>query len=131
MPRKVKPNLAVHTEQLTKNVEFDEVICHSETPRKYFTPENNDIIYTKMKEMNVMYPPYLGPCVDFGLGDACLEEAGDKFKFYYVERMHKYKCADFDNIKDAIEHLVKIYTEKKYVHDPDAFRKIFYDTFNL
>ena len=131
MPRQVKTNFKIHTEPLTKTVKIGDVICHSETPRKYFTLENNDIIYTKMKELKITYPPYLGPCVDFGLGDVCLEETGDKFKFYLVERMHKYQCADFDNLKDAVDHLVEFYIKNKYVRDGEAFKKIFYELFKL
>ena len=84
MERTINDNLRgkIHTEKIT-NESFDEIIGHSEEKRKYFTIENNDIIYKRLKnEVSIEYLPYLGSSVDFGMGDICIEETKDNFKFY-------------------------------------------------
>ncbi len=133
MPREISEEYLgkVHTEKIT-NEPFDAIIGHSECERKYFTIENNDIIYKRLKnEVSIRYLPYLGPCVDFGMGDICLEEAKDCFKFYIIDRASKFDCANFDNIKDAIDHLVSYYKEYNEVDDPEKVREIFYQTLGL
>ena len=106
MTRKINPNIKVHTEKIT-NEPFDDIIGHSDFERKYFTIENNDNIYKRFKnELSIVYLPYLGPCVDFGLGDICLEEAKDSFKFYIIDRATKFKIEEFDRIEDAIQKLI-------------------------
>ena len=131
MIRKINPNIKVHTEKIT-NEAFDDIICHSDFERKYFTIENNDIIYKRFKnELSMVYLPYLGPCVDFGLGDICLEESKDPFKFYIIDRATKFEFEEFDKIEDAIQKLVSYYQEYEFVDDPDKMEEILYQTLNL
>ncbi len=134
MIRKVQSN-KIHTEKIT-NEPFDDIIGHSNGERKYFTVENNDIIYKRLKaETNLIHLPYLGPCVDFGVGDVCIEESvlDDKevFKFYVIDRADKDYYQEFDNIKDAIQRLVDFYTEVKDTSDPEKVKAIFMETLNL
>ena len=75
--------------------------------------------------------PYLGPCVDFGLGDICLEESNGTFKFYIIDRGSKFECEEFDNIEDAISKLVSFYREYEIVDDPDKMEEILYQTLGL
>lgn len=112
---------------------FDDVIGHDNGPRKYFTIENNNQIYRRLREEveGIYYFPYLGPCVDFGAGDACLEEDGDIFKFYIIDRAYRFDYQEFDNIKDAIERLVEFEISYNDIKDPDKYRQIFYDVLGL
>ena len=129
MIRKVKAG--IHTEKIT-NEPFDDIIGHSENERVYFTIENNDIIYQRMRnELSINHLPYLGPCVDFGMGDICLEEGTSVFKFYCIDRMEKYEYQEFDNINDAIKHLVSVYGEWEMVDDPDKMKEIIFQTLGL
>lgn len=131
MPREVKPNIGVHLEKIT-NEPFDDIIGHSEVERKYFTIENNDIIYKRFKnELSIRYLPYLGPCIDFGLGDICLEEAKDNFKFYIIDRAAKFELEEFDRIEDAIQKLISYYREYEFVDDQDKMEEILYQTLGL
>lgn len=131
MERKVRPDIKVHTEKIT-NEPFDDIIGHSDFKRKYFTIENNDIIYKRFKnELSIVYLPYLGPCVDFGLGDICLEEAKDSFKFYVIDRATKFECEDFAKIEDAIQKLILYYKENELVDDPDKMEEILHQTLGL
>ena len=131
MERKVRPDIKVHTEKIT-NEPFDDIIGHSDFERKYFTIENNDIIYKRFKnELSIVYLPYLGPCVDFGLGDICLEEAKDNFKFYIIDRATKFELEEFVRIEDAIQKLISYYREYELVDDPDKMEEIIYQTLGL
>jgi len=131
MERKVRPDIKVHTEKIT-NEPFDDIIGHSDFERKYFTIENNDNIYKRFKnELSIVYLPYLGPCVDFGLGDICLEEAKDSFKFYIIDRATKFKLEEFDRIEDAIQKLISYYRKYELVDDPDKMEEIMYQTLGL
>ena len=133
MGRKINENLRgkIHTEKIT-NEAFDEIIGHSECERKYFTIENNDIIYKRLKsEVKIDLLPYLGPCVDYGLGDICLEEASDIFKFYTIDRATKFNYEEFDNIKDAIQKLISVYIDFHMVDNPEKMEEIFYQTLGL
>ena len=131
MTRKINPNIKVHTEKIT-NEPFDDIIGHSDFERKYFTIENNDNIYKRFKnELSIVYLPYLGPCVDFGLGDICLEEAKDSFKFYIIDRATKFKLEEFDRIEDAIQKLISYYRKYELVDDPDKMEEIMYQTLGL
>ena len=131
MERKVRPDIKVHTEKIT-NEPFDDIIGHSDFERKYFTIENNDNIYKRFKnELSIVYLPYLGPCVDFGLGDICLEEAKDKFKFYIIDRATKFELEEFVRIEDAIQKLISYYREYELVDDPDKMEEIMYQTLGL
>ena len=131
MERKVRPNIKVHTEKIT-NEPFDDIIGHSDFERKYFTIENNDIIYKRLKsEVSIEYLPYLGPCIDFGMGDICLEEANDSFKFYIIDRATKFKLEEFNRIEDAIQKLISYYREYELVDDPDKMEEIMYQTLGL
>ncbi len=131
MERKVRPDIKVHTEKIT-NEPFDDIIGHSDFERKYFTIENNDIIYKRFKnELSIVYLPYLGPCVDFGLGDICLEEAKDNFKFYIIDRATKFKLEEFVRIEDAIQKLISYYREYELVDDPDKMEEIIYQTLGI
>ena len=133
MGRKIKDKFRgrIHTEKIT-NEAFDEIIGHSECERKYFTIENNDIIYKRLNsELKIDQLPYLGPCVDFGLGDFCIEEGKDIFKFYIIDRATKFQYEEFDNIKDAIQKLISFYTQYKIVDNPEKMEEIFYETLGL
>ena len=131
MERKVRPNIKVHTEKIT-NEPFDDIIGHSDFERKYFTIENNDIIYKRFKnELSIVYLPYLGPCVDFGLGDICLEEAKDNFKFYIIDRATKFELEEFVRIEDAIQKLISYYRKYELVDDPDKMEEIIYQTLGI
>ena len=82
-------------------------------------------------ELSINHLPYLGPCVDFGMGDICLEEGTDVFKFYCIDRIEKYEYQEFDNINDAIKHLVSVYGEWEMVDDPDKMAEIIFQTLGL
>lgn len=132
MNKKIDTNKCdVHTEKIT-NIPFDDVICHSNNPRKYFTIENNDIIYTRLKsETSIENLPYLGPCVDFGTGDICLEEGIDVYKFYVIDRNNKLNYEEFSKIEDAIQKLISYYIDRNIIDNPTKMEKIFYETLNL
>ena len=79
---------------------FNGIIGHSDSARKYFTNEKNDIIYKRLKsELSIEYLPYLGRCVDFGMGGICLEESRDKFKFYIIDRTLKFEYEEIYTMK--------------------------------
>ena len=131
MERKVRPNIAVQTEKIT-NEPFDDIIGHSDCERKYFTIKNNDIIYKRFKtELSTVYLPYLGPCIDYGAGDICLEEAKDSFKFYIIDRIAKFEYEEFNNIEDAIQKLISYYRENELVDDANKMEEILYQTLGL
>ena len=131
MKRQVREGLNLHIEKIT-NEPFSDIIGHSECERKYFTIENNDIIYKRFKnELSIVYMPYLGPCVGFGLGDICLEEAKDNFKFYIIDRVSKFEYEEFDKIEAAIQKLISYYKEYKFVDDPEKMEEIMYQTLGL
>ena len=131
MERKVRPDIKVNTEKIT-NESFDDIIGHSDFERKYFTIENNDIIYKRFKnELSIVYLPCLGLCVDFGLGDICLEETKDNFKFYIIDRATKFELEEFVRIEDAIQKLISYYREYELVDDSDKMEEILYQTLGL
>lgn len=121
----------VHIEKIT-NVPFDDIIGHSNGPRKYFTIENNDIIYSRLKnETSITSLPYLGPCVDFGSGDICLEEGTNIYKFYVIDRNNKHYYEEFSKIEDAIQKLISYYIDRNIIDNPTKMKNIFYETLNL
>ena len=132
MVRKIDKSIkGIHTEKIT-NEPFDDVICHSVSKRKYFTIENNDIIYRRLREeLKLYHLPYLGPCVDFGAGDICLEESNGTFKFYIIDRAAKFDYKEFDSIEDAINTLIESYQRIYDIQDIDKMKKIFYETLGL
>ena len=131
MPREINPNANVQTVKIT-NEEFDQIIGHDTGERKYFTIENNDIIYKRFKEELKMNPyPYLGPCVTFGLGDICIEESDGIFKFYIIDRATKFDEEEFDNVKDAVDKLVSVYRKYETVDNPDKMEEILYEVLGL
>ncbi len=133
MVRRINENLKekIHIEKIT-NEPFDDIIGHSDCERKYFTIENNDIIYKRLKsELSIAYLPYLGPCVDYGGGDICLEESNDNFKVYIIDRARKFQYEEFIKIEDAIQKLISIYEEEELVDNPDKMEEIFYQTLGL
>lgn len=133
MGRKVYDDLRgkIHLEKIT-NEPFDDIIGHSECERKYFTIENNDTIYKRLKsEVSIAHLPYLGPCVDFGMGDICIEEAQNCFKFYVIDRATKIGYKEFDNIEDAIQELISYYKKYEIVNDPEKMEEIFYQSLGL
>ena len=131
MGRQINPNVKVPLVKIT-NEPFDDIIGHNEVERKYFTIENNDIIYRRFREeLKLQNRPYLGPCVDFGLGDICLEEAKDCFKFYIIDRASKFDYEEFDNIEDAIHRLVSYYKEYDEVDNPELMEEILFETLGL
>ena len=121
----------LHTVKIT-NEYFDDIIGYSNLNNKYFTVENNDIIYKRLNsELFIESLPYLGASVDFGLGDVCLEEDNGLFKFYLIDYMKKFHYETFDNIHDAIHKLVSFYKEYEMVDDSDKMEEIFYQTLGL
>lgn len=100
--------------------------------RKYFTNENNDIIYNRLKnELTIQYLPYLGPSINFGLGDICLEEDDNIFKFYIIDRASKFEYEEFNKVEDAIKKLTTYYKENKIVDSHDKMEEISYQTLGL
>jgi len=132
MERKINKNInKLNTEKIT-TVPFDDIIAHSDIKRTYFTVANNDIIYKRLKdELTIEHLPYLGPCVDFGMGDVCLEESFGTFKFYIIDRTLKFEYEEFTKIEDAIEKLVSYYTEYEMVNNHLQMKEIFYQTLGL
>ena len=129
MERKVKKG--IKTEIITNEL-FDDVIGHSNSERKYFTIKNNDNIYKRFKsELNIKHLPYLGACVDFGLGDICLEEDNGIFKFYVIDRTSKFDYQEFDDIESAINHLVMFYEMVDEVDDSNKMKEILYQELHL
>lgn len=126
---------------------FDDIIGHTDNKQEYFTLENNNIIYKRLREeLNMQYSlPRLGVSVDFGLGDICLEECTleDKkiFKFYTIDRNVKFDYAEFDNVKDAVKRLVEYYKKNKFIYYSETAEEcnlavemmltIFFETLNL
>ena len=132
MNREIKQSIKVRKDGNFTRVAFDHVICHTDGKQQYFNAENNKIIYTKLQDdLGLQDLPYLGTCVDFGLRSVCLEESDGKFKFYVNIASEKTNYKEFDNVKDAIDELVKYYTDYELVSCPCAFKKIFYNTLNL
>ena len=114
------------------NESFDNTIGNNNSKRKYFTNENNDIIYNRLEnELTIQYLPYLGPSINFGLGDICLEETDDIFKFYVIDRASKFEYEEFNTIEDAISKLITYYKENEIVDSPDKMKEIFYQTLVL
>ena len=133
MERTINDNLRgkIHTEKIT-NESFDEIIGHSEEKRKYFTIENNDIIYKRLKnEVSIEYLPYLGSSVDFGMGDICIEETKDIFKFYIIDNSSKFEYEEFNTVESAIQKLISYYKEYEMVDSPEKMEEIFYQTLGL
>ena len=133
MTLKVNENAHAHLEKIT-NEPFDDIIGHSEGERKYFTVENNDIIYKKFREELEFYTsyPYLGPCIDFGLGTPCIEESNGTFKYYVIDRGTKFQFEEFTDVRDAIDHLVEAgYAKYELVNDPSKMKDIIYETLGL
>ena len=117
------------------NEDIGDILGHNSCELKYFTIENNDLIYKRLKEeTNIIHLPILGPSVDFGLGDVCIEECFENgkeiFKFYLIDRSEKYDCEEFDCIEAVINKLVDFYASWE-VDDPVSMRNIFYETLNL
>ncbi len=111
---------------------FNGIIVHSDSKRKYFTIKNNDIIYKRLKsELLITYLPYLGSGKDFGMGDICLEESKDNFKFYIIDRAAKFEYEEFDKIEDALQKLISYYKENELVDNPNKMEEIFYQTLGL
>lgn len=133
MVRRINENLKekIHIEKIT-NEPFDDIIGHSTCERRYFTIENNDIIYKRLKsELSIAYLPYLGPCVDYGGGDICLEESSDNFKVYIIDRACKFQYEEFIKIEDAIQKLISIFKEEELIDNPNKMEEIFYQTLGL
>ena len=98
----------------------------------YFTIENNDIIYKRLKnELSIMCLPYLGTCMDFGMGDICLEESNDVFKFYIIDRTSRFEYEEFSKVEDAIKKLITYYEEYELVDNSLKMEEIFYETLRL
>lgn len=135
MTEPIKKIHILHTEKITDEP-FDDVIGHTKFARKYFTNANNNIIYKRLKtETDLNELPYLGICVDFGMGDICLEESVNNdteiFKFYIIDRFNKFEYQEFNNIEDAINKLVEYYAKYEMVSEPEKVRTIFIETLNL
>ncbi len=136
MERKVdKKRCKMNIEKIT-NEPFDDIIGHSESIRKYFTIENNDLIYKRLKkETDIVKLPYLGPCVDYGLGDICIEESSkdnkEIFKFYIIDKTCKFDYQEFAKIEDVIAKLISHYKEKHLISNPEKMQAIFTETLKL
>lgn len=116
------------------NQEIGDIMGHNICERKYFTIQNNDIIYSKLKKIGILHMPFLGPCVDYGDGNFCLEESFENnkevFKVYNIDRQFKYNYEEFDNVEDAINKLVNFYVGYE-IDSSDEMIDIFYETLNL
>lgn len=100
--------------------------------KKYFTPKNNNTLFNRLKsELSIRNLPYLGPCSDYGVGDAGLEEVSGEFVFYVADRDSQIECKSFTDIKEAIQHLVDFYGKYNQVNDPNKMKAIFFDTLGL
>ena len=115
---------------------FDDVIGHIEYESKYFTIENNNIIYRRLKkETDLEYLPYLGACIDYGEGDVCIEEGikdgVEIFKFYIIDRFNKFDYQEFSNLEDAINRLVEYYINNEMTKEPEKVKSIFIETLGL
>lgn len=100
--------------------------------RKYFNWDNNNTIYNRlMKETIISYIPYLGQGLQFGAGDIVLEEDGDIYKFYIIDRDVKFCYEEFDNVVSAMEKLVTYYDEAELIDDPDKMMGIFCASLNI
>jgi hypothetical protein len=118
------------------NLPFHDVVGHNIGEREYFTLENNDRIYKRLyDETDITYMPVLGPSVDFGSGDICLEESiiSNKkiYLFYIINRSKKNNLEEFSNIEDAVNRLVAFYVEMHLTKDRNKLLNIFYEELNL
>ena len=59
------------------------------------------------------------------MGDICLEETDDIFKFYVIDRASKFEYEEFNKVDDAIKKLVSYYKENEIVDNPDKMEEIF------
>ena len=126
-----KKGMKVFMKKIAKESD-NNIIGNNNSKRKYFTNENNDIIYKRLKkELTIQYLPYLGPSINFGLGDICLEETDDFFKFYVIDRASKFEYEEFNTIEDAISKLITYYKENEIVDSTDKMKEIFYQTLGL
>ena len=75
--------------------------------------------------------PYLGTCIDFGMGDICLEESNDVFKFYIIDRTSRFEYEEFSKVEDAITKLITYYEEYELVDNSLKMEEIFYETLRL
>ena len=96
---------------------------HIEYESKYFTIENNIIIYRRLKnETDLEYLPYLGASIDYGEGDACIEEGINDgveiFKFYIIDRFNKFDYQEFNNLEEAINRLIEYYINNEMTKEP-------------
>lgn len=129
MARKVQEGLVLPLVRITDK-DFDDIIGGYTCEVKYFTKESNNIIYEALTNLGATYLPYLGPHVEFGLGDLVLEEGKDGYKVYFIDRASIFQLNEFDNIVDAIENLIDKYVSYDEL-DRDMIAKIFYDTLKL
>ena len=129
MARKVQEGLVLPLVRITDK-DFDDIIGGYTCEVKYFTKENNNIIYEALTNLGATYLPYLGPRVEFGLGDLVLEEGDNKYQVYFIDRASIFQLNEFDNIVDAIENLIDKYVSYDEL-DRDMIAKIFYGTLKL
>ena len=117
------------------NEEIGDIIGHNTCERKIFTTENNDIIYKRLKEeTRIQHFPFLGPCVDFGMGDICLEEAFEEgkpiYKVYCIDRATKFDYQEFELVEDAIIQLAEMYVGYE-IESSDEMTSIMFEVLNL
>lgn len=103
---------------------------------RYFTTENIDTIYKRLKEETDIYIlPYLGEEMNYGMGEVCLEEKiednNTAYKFYTVDRASKFDYQEFHQVEGAIKHLVSYYEKMQMVSDSDQMLNIFFETLHL
>lgn len=100
--------------------------------RKYFTFENTEKINKRLlNEVDIEGLPTLGIGVDFGLGEICLEETEDKYRFYFAAGRNKFHYREFDNIEDGINELTSYYKKWNMVDKPNKMEKIIYQELGL
>ena len=129
MKRKIDSN--EEAEGIITNEE-DNTIDHTDSDRKYLNLENNYIIYKRLEdELTIEIFPTWCSSTDFGMGDICLEESNNSFKFYIMDRDTKLHYSEFDTIEAAVERLVSYYRENDLVDDSNRMKMIFYETFSL
>ena len=127
----MKTNKDYYQIKVINNPLFGENFGH-ETNIKYFTDEVNNEIYNRLhNELIIEYLPFLGRGIDYGMGDICLEEDNDIFKFYIIDHMNKFDYEEIENIYSAIDKLINYYEENELVNDSYKMKEIIYQTLNL
>ncbi len=109
-----------------------------EEAQQYFTKENVNKIYTRLREETdifMQHYPVLGVDAIYGIGNLCLSEKekdGKRtYEFFIIDRATKFDYAEFDDIKNAINHLATFLEEIESKEDCEKMRNIIYETLKL